>query len=327
MISVIIPTYNRSEFLFNTLKSISEQSLSKDLFEIIIVDNNSSDDTQKIISHYKNQFVYYKSIFEPQPGLHVGRHKGMKEAKFENLVFADDDIEALPSWLESISNAFEDKNIAMVGGNNLPKFLAPPPRWISNLWNKSSILYGETMLPFFSILQINENNKVFNPHYVWGCNFSIRKKILLDAGGFHPDGMPKELIRFRGDGETHVSRYVKKKGLKCIFHPGATIYHKVTSERMTLKYFRKRGFSQGISDSYTTLRNNSESTDNKNNIFQKVVKKLAKKINLMMNFEKKAREALVQYSLGHKEGYEYHQNYYYKDQQLKDWVHKERYYK
>ena len=50
MISVIIPTYNRSEFLFNTLKSISEQSLSKDLFEIIIVDNNSSDDTQKIIS-------------------------------------------------------------------------------------------------------------------------------------------------------------------------------------------------------------------------------------------------------------------------------------
>ena len=93
-----------------------------------------------------------------------------------------------------------------------------------------------------------------DPQLVWGCNFAIRKNILLNAGGFHPDGMPTNLLHYRGDGETHVSNYVEQKGLKCIFHPDASVYHKVTNERMTVKYFYNRGFNQGISYSFSRIR-------------------------------------------------------------------------
>ena len=93
-----------------------------------------------------------------------------------------------------------------------------------------------------------------DPYFVWGCNFSIRKEALLKAGGFHPDGMPQNLIRYRGDGESSVSQHIKKSGYRTIFNPKASVHHVVSAKRMTLEYFQRRAFNQGISDSYTMIR-------------------------------------------------------------------------
>jgi len=93
----------------------------------------------------------------------------------------------------------------MAGGNNLPMFLETPPTWLTALWNRPTDLSGRA-LPALSMLELTGPPRNISPYYVWGCNFAIRKDVLIKAGGFHPDGMPKESIRFRGDGETHVSR-------------------------------------------------------------------------------------------------------------------------
>jgi len=93
------------------------------------------------------------------------------------------------------------------------------------------------ILIYLSILDLGDTIKTINPYHVFGCNFSIRKKILLEAGGFHPDAMPQELIRFRGDGESHVSRYILVHGYKTLYHPKASVYHLVTHNRMTEDYF------------------------------------------------------------------------------------------
>ena len=226
------------------MSSINKQTLSKDSYEVLIVDNGSADRTAELVTDLIAGKSNHRYVYEPVPGLHNGRHRGMIEAKGDVLVFADDDIEAFPSWLATIRNLFCDPEVAMVGGNNLPLFIEPPPDWLMRLWQQPHRLGGK-VLPALSILELGGSKRVHSPYYVYGCNFAIRRQVLLKAGGFHPDGMPKELIRFRGDGETHVSRFVANTGMKCLFHPDASVYHKVTPERMSIDYFRQRGFNQG----------------------------------------------------------------------------------
>jgi glycosyltransferase involved in cell wall biosynthesis len=252
-LSVIIPTNNRVAMLDDLLESIRNQIFTPDKFEVIIADNGSDEQTKVIWESYQEQINNLYYVFESQPGLHRGRHAGLRAAKGDILVFADDDIRALPTWLEGIAEAFESKNVMLVGGKCLPLFESQPPLWLDRLWQKKSS--DGQILPFLSLLDFGDSIKKISPHYVFGCNFSIRKHILLEAGGFHPDAMPPDLIRYRGDGETYVSQYISKKKYQAIYHPKASVYHRVSNERMTEPYFCHRSYIQGISDSYTQIRN------------------------------------------------------------------------
>jgi len=252
ILSVIIPTRNRSKILFGTLESIAKQTLHSKLFEVIVVDNGSTDSTRDVVDSFTGQIPTLRYYYEGSPGLHVGRHKGLKEAKSNILVYADDDIEAFPTWLDAIAEAFEDKDVVLVGGKNLPKFEIEPPDWIMKMWLDA---HSEgNVLGFLSILDFGDSILRINADYVFGCNFSIRKSILIEAGGFHPDAMPQELIRYRGDGESYVSRYLQEQGYITLYHPKASVYHFVSKERMTESYFCKRAYNQGISDSFTQIR-------------------------------------------------------------------------
>lgn len=326
MISVIIPTRNRMDLLALAIHSLLSQTLGKEQFEVLIIDNGSTDNTSEVVSRFANKFPNFQYIHASEPGLHVGRHRGMLSAKGDVLVFADDDIEALPTWLESIDLAFKDQKVAMVGGNNFPLFVHPPPNWLKKLWEQP-MLGGGHSLSALSILDLTGSSRKFSPYLVWGCNFSIRKSVLLDAGGFHPDGMPQELIRFRGDGETHVSRHIVESGLKCVFHPGASVYHKVTPERMTFKYFRLRGFNQGVSDSYTALRNRDVNLPAvRRSLLSAATSWAWRKLKDWVYLTSEARHALHELKQGHREGYTYHQQCYATDPEVREWVHRPIYY-
>ena len=84
-LSVIIPTRNRSNLLDKTLLSIANQFFPKDFFEVIVVDNGSTDNTKEVVEKHNNDLnlVY---LYESNPGLHVGRHAGLNIAKSELLV-------------------------------------------------------------------------------------------------------------------------------------------------------------------------------------------------------------------------------------------------
>lgn len=325
MISVIIPTRNRANLLAQALESILKQDLARYEFEVLVIDNGSTDDTQNVIDLYKVELTNLVGIYAPEPGLHTGRHAGMKAVKGDILVFADDDIEALPTWLSSIRAAFQDPQVAMVGGNNYPLFMQTPPDWLKRMWHRPTFR-GYKSIPSLSVIEFTRSPRHMSPYNVWGCNFAIRKEVLLQAGGFHPDGMPKELIRFRGDGETHVSRYVAESGLKCVFHPGASVYHKVTPERMTFAYFRQRGFNQGVSDSYTQLRHQGwPSTSGKRPFIKRVLDLAVRKaLNLLDSTE--TRRVAAEWELGYREGYAYHQAAYRDDPEVREWVHRPTYF-
>jgi glucosyl-dolichyl phosphate glucuronosyltransferase len=329
MLSIIIPTRNRSNLLQLALLSLQAQTLGQSEFEVLVIDNGSTDNTKQVVQSFQG-LHNLRYFFDPTPGLHVGRHRGLKEAKSDILVYADDDIQALPTWLEAIAENFADDSVAMVGGNNYPDFKAPPPAWIEELWNQP--MSGGHAIPALSVIELPDGRREFTPHQVWGCNFSIRKQVLLDAGGFHPDGVPQENIRFRGDGETYVSKFVIDRGLRCIFDSRASVLHAVTPERMTPEYFRKRAFNQGVSDSYRWVRQRSASNQNLLRILgsAKKIKYVGQILrdtihNIIRPRTKELNELTREMRLAYWEGFDYHQKQYHQDREVHAWVHQDHY--
>ena len=311
--SVVIPTRDRAQHLSGALESLTRQTYPRDRFEVIVVDNGSTDDTREVCSSFMNRIPQFRYLYEETAGLHAARHLGLKEAKSDLLVYGDDDIEAFPTWLEGIVDAFGDKRVVLVGGKNLPKFQIEPPVWILRMWEKDR--QGGRMLPYLSIIDLGDEIKGISPYYVFGCNFSIRKSVLLEAGGFHPDAMPNDLIRYRGDGETHVAQYIIEHDYKAVYHPETSVHHLIPMDRLNEPYFFKRAFSQGISDSYTYIRSKKSISLWKLRYF-----KLMHRLLLILPFIRKAR-----IQIGYLEGYCYHQEKVRNDPGLYAWVMRETY--
>ncbi|HCY35675.1 MAG: hypothetical protein DKM50_06810 [Candidatus Margulisiibacteriota bacterium] len=302
-LSVIIPTRNRAGSLSGVLDSICVQSLSQGCFEVIVVDNGSSDNTKQITENFIGKIKNLKYFYEATPGLHVGRHIGLKEAQADILVYTDDDIIAFPNWLAGVKESFQNQSADLVGGKILPRFETAPPSWIMDMWNKRSD-QGQA-LGYLSLLDFGDEIKEISPHYVWGCNFAIRKSILLDAGGFHPDGMPQELIRYRGDGETFVSQHVMEKGYKTLYNPKASVYHIVPVSRLTIEYFMRRSFNQAISDAFTCVRKSGEYGG-----FQSLKKNIAKARN-------EVEEKII---IAYNSGIDFYTKEINDDQSLLEWI-------
>jgi hypothetical protein len=115
---------------------------------------------------------------------------------------------------------------------------------------------GVRVLGELSLVDLGTAIKVVDPLYVAGGNLAIRKHAFETCGGFHPDGLPNALLRYRGDGESGLAREMRALGLKAIYHPGAAVKHAIPASRLTPESFEQKGFSQGVTDSYTHIRLN-----------------------------------------------------------------------
>ncbi|SCX20325.1 GalNAc(5)-diNAcBac-PP-undecaprenol beta-1,3-glucosyltransferase [Agrobacterium sp. DSM 25558] len=252
-ISFIIPTRNRSKILEKTLKHTLSVLKGDDRIEFLVVDNGSTDDTKQVVEKYTGLVPKVRYILENAPGLLAGRHAGWKAASGELLVFLDDDVFISATIVESYIETFQVKSVGLAGGNNHPLFECSPPEWLLKLWAADE--NGRHSVPELSIISLPSVEPIeHDPYYVWGCNFAVRRSVLEAAGGFHPDGFPPSLIRFRGDGETHIAAFVQNNGYSTIFHPGASVQHLVPEARMTLDYIKTRAFANGISSSFTRIR-------------------------------------------------------------------------
>jgi glucosyl-dolichyl phosphate glucuronosyltransferase len=319
--SVILPTRNRADTLARCLAALACQTLPADAFEVLVIDNGSTDHTRSVAQEYESVLnLTYANL--PEPGLHAARHEGMRRAATGILMFADDDTEAVPGWVEAVVRTFENPHVTLVGGNNYPAFQETPPGWLMRLWENP--VYRGRALSQLSILDFGEGGFSIDPAYVWGCNFSIRKDILLKVGGFHPDGFPESHMRFRGDGETHVANEVRRIGHLAVFNSKASVNHSVPSQRMTPEYFRKRSWAQGISDSYTAIRAGSVL----GSYFGVLLRKWASMLRILSGRFTSDLEVLGiirSNRASYWRGYAYHRQEVRADPQLKNWVLKDTY--
>jgi len=238
-ISIVISTYNRQALLLSTIESVLEQDF--EYYEIIVVDNACSEDTKKIVESFKTN-RYRRSIryiCEPNIGLHNARHAGAKAAKGNILLYIDDDVVADKNLLREIMVMYSDSAVGCVGGKILPKWEVTPPGWI-----------GKFPKWYLSILDDEDGPK--EVQWIYGCNFSIRRDLLFELGGFNPDafGDPK-MWWYRGDGEIGLLRKVHMMGKKVIYNPHALVWHFIPKIRLTVDYFRERAFKSGIEASFS----------------------------------------------------------------------------
>lgn len=251
-LSVIIPTRDRPEALADALESIVSGSFPSMRYEVMVADNSPDRTAEPVVARFRGRLENLTYLPVGRPGLHEARHAGLAAARTEILVYADDDIVAGHDWLAAIAAAFADPALSLVGGNNLPLYEAEPPAWLKRRWDQPGP-WGRC-IETLSLLDLGRSERDIPPQYVFGCNFAVRKRIVQEAGGFNPDGLPADRIRYRGDGESRVAAYVCASGGRARFVPGATVQHRVPLERMTALYFDRRHFAEGVSASYALIR-------------------------------------------------------------------------
>ncbi len=251
-LSVIIPTRNRAGLLARMLDGLRRQAFASDVaYEVIVVDNGSTDTTPEVIRDAAPHFSNFLAIAETTPGLHAARHAGLRHASGEILVYCDDDIVPEPTWLQGISDSFLIRNVAIATGPCLPEYEIAPPDWVEG--RKLPVEDG-WLIYAYSLLQLGELPRSIPPNGAFGCNFSVRRDALVAAGGFHPDALPWELIEYRGDGEAGLAESVEAKGGRTYYNPDAAVRHWVGADRLTPDYIYRRGFAEGVSQSFRLIR-------------------------------------------------------------------------
>src|SRR4051794_32553856 len=132
-VSVVLSTYNRGPLLEPALRSVlAQQQALTPPFELIVVDNNSTDGTRDIIQRIAAGDPRVRYVFEAPQGLSHARNAGIREARAPFIAFTDDDVRAEPDWIAALLRAFrESPEVDFVGGRVLPIWPSPPPAWLT----------------------------------------------------------------------------------------------------------------------------------------------------------------------------------------------------
>lgn len=249
IITAVICTCNRHELLSKSIESLINQSLEKEKYQILIVDNNSTQDTRSLVEDYRKKVSNIDYIFEPAQGLSKARNIGWKHARGKYVAFIDDDAQASPQWLENIILRFEDlnDNCALVSGSVFPIWEVPPPKWLT-----------KRMKRFLSLIErIDHIGEVADENYLAGTNISYKKACLLEVGGFN-----EELGRKKGCllsmEELHLKRKLHRYGYKSFYQPQIRVDHFIPENRLKRKWFFKRFFWQGRSEARSFIMMNGK---------------------------------------------------------------------
>jgi glycosyltransferase involved in cell wall biosynthesis len=240
--SVIMPTYNRCTLLGEALLSVRNQDLSPSVYEIIVVDNASSDDTRTLVENLSGtEGPSIRYVFESRPGLHWARHAGAHAAQGEILAFTDDDALADRGWLTALAHAYDELDADCVGGRIIIQWDQTPPEWV---------------LPYEPILgQLDYGlpMRMLEPgQFINGGNFSIKRHRLFQIGGFNPDQIGDHLV---GDGETGLCIKIHDAGWRMAWAPAALVWHRqIAGRHGTLPDMKRRFANNGVGHAYQYYR-------------------------------------------------------------------------
>jgi len=228
-ISVVVTTYNRAPLLKRTLLSLAEQSLQDQDYEIIIIDDGSTDSTRDLVESM-GQLVKAKYVYQPNSGLASAKNHGLFHSRAPIVLFLDDDDVADRCLLEqhlAAHKIYPDQNIAVLGHTNLADDLRDDPlmRFITH---EGGHLFSYHHLPTQPFLDYS---------YFWGGRTSCKRLYLLRHGVFNP------VFKF-GYEDIELGFRLKSHGLQVVYWPRAinTMIRSVSLER-----FLKRCFRQGES--------------------------------------------------------------------------------
>lgn len=237
-ISVVVCTYNRAALLQQALRSLFAQKPAGPAYEIVVIDNNSADETPEVVEKLKAESPVPLSYFrETRQGNAYARNAGVDHSNGSIVAYIDDDVIADENWVAVMSNAFaREPELSFVGGKILPVWENDPPSWLTSAhWAPLALLdYGNEPLSIAGE----------SPRGLLTANIGIRREVFAEVGGFLTS-----LQRVKGGigsmEDTEFLMRVCRSGKRGKYLPELITWAWVDPERMTKAYHRRWHMGHG----------------------------------------------------------------------------------
>ena len=240
-VSIVVCTFNRADLLRQTLMSLQQQRIPGRHFEIVIIDDGSTDATSEVVEQaLRRSSVVIRYVKQANAGIGNARNRGLEEARAPWVAFIDDDEVASDNWLSELLAVAETEDADCVGGSNSLRLLGPaevePVGTIAKLLGATTMMTkSRDEISCFDRL----SSRFVNAAVPGGGNALVRKSLILEVGGFLP-------MTYGEDNE--FFRRALRNGARCCVAPMARIYHLTPSHRLSPEYLyglaRKGGSSQ-----------------------------------------------------------------------------------
>lgn len=238
-ISAVITTYNRSEMLAKALEPLLCQNAGDVRYEVIIVDNNSTDNTRATVEAFiAKGHTNLRYVFESRQGIAHGRNAGIAAARGDIIAFTDDDVVVTNNWIAVIKRSFaENPDVEFIGGKILPDWIEPPPHWLTvdHWWPLALLDRGDNRF------HVNASNPLCLPT----ANASFRRETFSRIGLFSPEFSGRE------DHELFVRLW--QSGGQGLYEPDLVVMARVQPERLSKSYHHRWNTTTGKFNSLMRL--------------------------------------------------------------------------
>lgn len=224
LISVVICTYNRVDILKLALESVCGQEFPKYLYEIVVVDNHSSDHTQAVVEAIQQQYpeTHIHLVTEPIINLSQARNTGLSHAQGQYIAFLDDDAKAGEQWLARAQAIIQKHQPNVFGGGSLPYYLQDKPHWFLDAYGTHQLVDSARMLSR-------------EEPFIYGHNMVFDRRIFEHVGGFDTDlGMRGDSIGYAEETELIYRIWDAYTQPTVYYDPSFVVYHLVKADRMNL---------------------------------------------------------------------------------------------
>jgi glycosyltransferase involved in cell wall biosynthesis len=240
--TILICTYNRASYLAETLDSIAALDVPSAIaWDVLVVDNNSSDGTRGVVEHRALSFpVRLRYLFEGTQGKSNALNAGMTAAAARVIVFTDDDVRVPRGWLKAaIAPLVEREDIDYTGGPVRPIWGGPKPAWLDEKGNLGGTIavkdHGRAPFVF------EEGKKT-----PLGVNMAVRRSLVERIGGFRPD-LGRRGNSLLGQEQAEFFYRSRQAGARGLYVPEMILDHHVPASRLTRSYFRRWWYWKGVS--------------------------------------------------------------------------------
>ncbi|TWT95838.1 Chondroitin synthase [Botrimarina colliarenosi] len=230
-VTVVVGSYNRAAMLAETIESLTALDTSlpgggEFTYEIVAIDNASTDETQEVIRRFAaseriGSAERVRGFYEAEPGVTHARNRGLAESVGEWIAFHDDDQRAHPLWLAKLQELARRRNVKVVGG---AVHLSLPVTNTRKLAPACRVLLGEKV-------GWTEEQPYTRKRIPGTNNLMLHRSVLQDVGVFD--------VRIKDGGEdADLYRRIRTAGYEAWYTPEAIVYHLIPEQRLAAEYMK-----------------------------------------------------------------------------------------
>ena len=238
LLSVVLASRNGEAVIAEALESLLRQSLPPEQYEIIVVNNGSTDRTAEIADDFRLRYPdRIRVVEEPLPGLSRARNAGVRAARAPVIAFLDDDARAGPGWLEALGPAFADAQVAAAGGPIELTWTCPRPPW----WTPELDYFVQGRCDYGA-----RPRHLQFPQVLYGSNLAVRRAVFAELGLFR-ESLGRAGPNLISGEEVELELRIYRAGFAVAYQPAAVVTHLAVARRATPQYLRHLAWWAGRS--------------------------------------------------------------------------------